>query len=83
MEAAGSATSGFDPWNSWDACSGDSDNSGDSDKHYWPASLREGIASARFYAITAAGRRRLAALAEDWERMAGVMARLLRLSPDP
>ena len=38
---------------------------------------------ARFYAITSAGRRRLAAQTEDWERIAGVMARLLRLSPDP
>ena len=38
---------------------------------------------ARFYAVTAAGRRRLAAQTEDWERIAGVMARLLRLSPDP
>ena len=38
---------------------------------------------ARFYAITAAGRRRLAAQTEDWERIAGVMTRLLRLSPDP
>ena len=38
---------------------------------------------ARFYAITTAGRRRLAAQTEDWERIAGVMARLLRLSPDP
>ena len=33
---------------------------------------------ARFYAITAGGRRRLAAQTEDWERIAGVMARLLR-----
>ena len=38
---------------------------------------------ARFYAITAAGRRRLAAQTEDWERIAGVMARLLRLSLEP
>ena len=38
---------------------------------------------ARFYAITAAGCRRLVAQTEDWERIAGVMARLLRLSPEP
>ena len=38
---------------------------------------------ARFYAITAAGRRRLAAQTEDWERIAGVMTRLLGLSSDP
>ena len=35
---------------------------------------------ARFYTITPAGRRRLAAQTEDWERIAGVMARLLQLS---
>jgi PadR family transcriptional regulator PadR len=33
---------------------------------------------ARFYAITKAGRRQLAAETENWERIAGVMARLLR-----
>ena len=38
---------------------------------------------ARFYVITVAGRRRLAVQTEDWERIAGVMARLMRLSPDP
>ena len=38
---------------------------------------------ARFYTITGAGRRRLTAQTEDWERIAGIMARLLRLSPDP
>ena len=36
---------------------------------------------AKFYAITPSGRRRLAAESQDWERMASVMARLLRLSP--
>ena len=35
---------------------------------------------ARFYAITLAGRRQLAAETKNWERIAGVMARLLRLS---
>src|SRR4030095_1196685 len=35
---------------------------------------------AKFYAITQSGRRRLATETQDWERIAGVMARLLRLS---
>jgi len=35
---------------------------------------------AKFYAITAAGRRQLASEAENWERVAGVIGRLLRLS---
>jgi DNA-binding PadR family transcriptional regulator len=33
---------------------------------------------ARFYAITTSGRRQLATEAENWERIASVMARLLR-----
>jgi PadR family transcriptional regulator PadR len=33
---------------------------------------------ARFYAITRAGRLQLATATKNWERMAGVMARLLR-----
>ena len=33
---------------------------------------------ARFYAITKAGRRQLTAETENWERIAGVIARLLR-----
>jgi transcriptional regulator len=33
---------------------------------------------ARFYAITKAGRRQLTTETENWERIAGVMARLLR-----
>ena len=33
---------------------------------------------ARFYAITKAGRRQLTAETENWERIAAVMARLLR-----
>ena len=37
---------------------------------------------AKFYAITAAGQRQLAAETKDWERIAGVMARLLRLSQE-
>ncbi|HVW05792.1 MAG TPA: PadR family transcriptional regulator [Vicinamibacterales bacterium] len=36
---------------------------------------------AKFYEITRAGRRQLAAEAENWERIAGVIGRLLRLAP--
>jgi PadR family transcriptional regulator PadR len=36
---------------------------------------------AKFYAITKAGRRQLLAETSNWERLAGVMGRLLRLSP--
>ena len=36
---------------------------------------------AKFYEITKAGRRQLAAEAENWERIAGVIGRLLRLAP--
>jgi transcriptional regulator len=36
---------------------------------------------ARFYAITKAGRRQLLAETSNWERLAGVIGRLLRLSP--
>src|SRR5437867_109822 len=35
---------------------------------------------AKFYAITRAGRKQLAAEAENWQRVAGVIARLLRLA---
>ena len=35
---------------------------------------------AKFYAITKAGRKQLAAEAENWQRIAGVIGRLLRLS---
>src|SRR3954453_17974762 len=35
---------------------------------------------AKFYAITKAGRRQLAAETANWERVAGVIGRLLRLS---
>ena len=38
---------------------------------------------AKFYTITAPGRRQLTAQAEDWERIAGVMTRLLRMPADP
>lgn len=35
---------------------------------------------AKFYSITPAGRKQLTAAAENWRRMAGVMARVLRLA---
>src|SRR5438270_9628626 len=35
---------------------------------------------AKFYAITKAGRRQLAAGTDNWQRIAGVIGRLLRLS---
>jgi transcriptional regulator len=38
---------------------------------------------ARYYAITAAGRRQLAAETKNWERIAGVIARLLRAGQQP
>jgi PadR family transcriptional regulator PadR len=44
----------------------------------WGAS--ENNRKAKFYAITKAGRRRLASEKENWGRMASVIARLLRLS---
>src|SRR5688572_30727067 len=40
--------------------------------------MSENNRKAKFYAITKAGRRQLATEAENWERIAGVMARLLR-----
>jgi transcriptional regulator len=36
---------------------------------------------AKFYAITTAGRRQLLAETSNWERLSGVIGRLLRLSP--
>jgi len=36
---------------------------------------------AKFYAITKAGRKQLQAEATNWERLSGVIGRLLRLSP--
>ncbi len=35
---------------------------------------------AKFYAITAAGRKQLAAQTENWERISGVISRLMRLA---
>ena len=37
---------------------------------------------AKFYSLTRAGRRKLEAETESWKRSAGVIARLLRLTPD-
>jgi len=37
---------------------------------------------ARFYSLTRLGRRQLASETENWERIAGVIARLLRLAPE-
>ena len=47
----------------------------------WGAS--ENNRKARYYAITAAGRRQLAAETKNWERIAGVIARLLRTVQQP
>ncbi len=44
----------------------------------WGAS--ENNRKARFYSITKAGRKQLAAETENWERIAGVIGRVLRLS---
>lgn len=46
----------------------------------WGAS--ENNRKARFYAITARGRRQLTAESEQWERIAGVMARVLNPAPE-
>jgi transcriptional regulator len=45
----------------------------------WGAS--ENNRRARFYAITRAGRRQLARETDSWERIAGVIARVLQLKP--
>src|SRR5262249_11880549 len=37
---------------------------------------------AKYYAITKTGRRQLAAAADNWERVAGVIGRLMRLSAE-
>src|SRR5262245_46456991 len=36
---------------------------------------------AKFYAISKSGKKQLATEAKNWERVAGVMARVLKLSP--
>jgi transcriptional regulator len=48
---------------------------------FWGTS--ENNRRARFYDITKAGRRQLTAETENWERMAAVMARLLRGAEQP
>jgi PadR family transcriptional regulator len=48
-------------------------------KAEWGAS--ENNRRARFYAITAAGRKQLARETESWERISGVIGRVLRLKP--
>jgi transcriptional regulator len=40
--------------------------------------LSENNRKAKFYAITRAGRRQLARETQDWDRLAGIIARLLR-----
>jgi transcriptional regulator len=50
----------------------------------WIASewgLSENNRKARFYSITARGRKQLVAETENWERISGVIARLLQLAP--
>jgi transcriptional regulator len=37
---------------------------------------------ARFYAITAAGRRRLAREQQGWQQIAGIVDRVMRLAPE-
>ena len=48
-------------------------------KAEWGAS--DNNRKAKFYSITATGRRQLAAEAQNWERISGVIGRLLNLSP--
>jgi len=50
----------------------------------WIASewgLSENNRKARFYSITRRGRKQLVSETEEWERIAGVIARLLQLAP--
>ena len=42
--------------------------------------ISENNRKAKFYAITKAGRKQLAAETENWQRIAGVIGRLMRLS---
>jgi transcriptional regulator len=48
-------------------------------KAEWGAS--ENNRKAKFYSLTAIGRKQLAAEAQNWERVSGVIVRLLNLSP--
>jgi PadR family transcriptional regulator, regulatory protein PadR len=43
--------------------------------------VSENNRKAKFYALTKAGRRQLLAETSNWERLSGVIGRLLRLSP--
>src|SRR5207244_8347681 len=43
--------------------------------------ISEDNRKAKFYSITRAGRKQLAAEAENWERVSGVIGRLLQLAP--
>lgn len=45
--------------------------------------VSENNRKAKFYAITRAGRRQLATETDNWERIAGVIARLLRTAEQP
>jgi PadR family transcriptional regulator len=45
--------------------------------------VSENNRKAKFYAITRAGRRRLAAETDNWQRISGVIARLLRTAEQP
>ncbi len=44
--------------------------------------VSENHRKARYYAITRAGRRQLARETENWERIAGVIGRVLQLEPE-
>jgi PadR family transcriptional regulator PadR len=44
--------------------------------------VSENNRKARFYEITRAGRRQLARETENWERIAGVIGRVLQLAPE-
>jgi len=46
----------------------------------WEWGASENNRKAKFYSITASGRKQLAREALDWERIAGVIGRLLRLA---
>jgi PadR family transcriptional regulator PadR len=43
--------------------------------------ISENNRKAKFYAITRAGRKQLAAQARNWERISAIMMRMLRLAP--
>jgi transcriptional regulator len=44
--------------------------------------VSENNRKAKFYAVTSAGRRQLASETKNWERISGVMERLLRLAEE-